>query len=80
MLSHSPTNGEWEAIMSPNLDIAGFWGLSIHGRVAHCRAMAAEAERFAASSTGDVRASYLELASKWTELAHELASLASPIS
>ncbi len=76
MLSHSPTNGEWESIMSPSLDVAGFWRLSTNGRVAHCRAMAAEAERLAASASGDVRASYLELASKWSELAHELASIA----
>ena len=75
MLSHSPTNGEWESTMTPNLDTAGFWTLSPAGRVAHCRAMAAEAERLAASASGDVRGSYLELASKWSELARELASL-----
>jgi len=75
MLSHSPTNGEWEAVINQNLDVAGFWRLSNNGRVAHCRAMAAEAERLAVSAGGDVRTSYLGLASKWSELAHELASI-----
>ena len=49
--------------------------LSLDQRVAKCRAMAAEAERLAVSAGGDVRTSYLGLASKWSELAHELASI-----
>jgi hypothetical protein len=75
MLSHSPRNGEWEAVMSPNLDVAGFCSLSTNGRVAHCRTMAAEAERFASSASGDLRACYLELASQWSELAREIATI-----
>lgn len=75
MLSRSPANDEWEAIMSSNLDAAEFLSLSSHQRVAKCRAMAAEAERLAATAGGEVRASYGELATKWSELADEIASI-----
>jgi hypothetical protein len=62
-----------DAKMVPELDTAGFLSLSPKQRVARCREMAAEAEQLAAGKTGEVRASYLDLATKWSELADEMA-------
>jgi hypothetical protein len=59
--------------MSPNLDAAEFMRLSPYQRVAKCRVMAAEAERLAAAASDEMRASYVELATKWSELADEMA-------
>ena len=49
-----------------------FVGLSRQQQIAKCRDMAAEAERLAAVRSGEMRASYLELATKWYELADEM--------
>ena len=70
---------EWprEAIMSPHLDASEFLSLSPHQRVAMCRAMAAEAERLASAASGEMRGSYVELATQWSQLADEMASVAS---
>ena len=74
-VSRSPANSEWEPIMSPTLDAAEFIRLSPIQRVAKCRAMAAEAERLAADARGEMRASYSTLATQWSQLADEMASI-----
>jgi hypothetical protein len=60
--------------MIPELDAGGFLSLSPMQRVAKCREMAAEAERLAVGKTGEVRASYLDLAVRWVDLANEMES------
>ena len=61
--------------MNPELDAAEFLSLSRRQRIARCREMATEAERLAAGKSGELRASYLGLAGKWSELADEMQSL-----
>ena len=69
-------NDEWETIMSLPLDATEFSNLSIDQRVAKCREMAAEAERFAATAEDHMRDKYLDLAAKWIELSDEMESVA----
>jgi len=61
--------------MSPELDAAEFLSLSRKERVAKCREMATEAQRLASGKSTELRASYLGLAEKWSELADEIESL-----
>jgi hypothetical protein len=61
--------------MSPELDAVEFLSLSREQRIAKCRDMAAEAESLAARNSGHLRACYLELAEKWSELADEMEQL-----
>jgi len=75
MATQSRPNREWETTMSPTLDAAEFMSLSLDQRVAKCRAMAAEAERFAATAEDHMRDAYLDLATKWSELGDEMASI-----
>lgn len=58
--------------MNLELDAAEFLSLSRAQRIAKCREMATEAEGLAASKGGELRASYLGLAQKWSELADEM--------
>ena len=77
-LTRFPANSELEPTMSPSLDAAEFIRLSPPERVAKCRAMAAEAERLAAAARGEMRSSYTTLATQWSELADEMASISQP--
>jgi hypothetical protein len=61
--------------MNPELDADEFMSLSRGQRIAKCREMANEAERLAADRSGVLRASYLGLAEKWSELANEIERL-----
>jgi hypothetical protein len=61
--------------MSPEVEAVEFSSLSHGQRIAKCREMATEAERLAVGKSGDLRASYLGLAEKWSELADEMERL-----
>lgn len=74
-VSRSPAHRDWDPTMTSTLDAAEFMRLSPTQRVAKCRAMAAEAERLAASARGEMRASYSTLATQWSELADEMAGI-----
>jgi hypothetical protein len=58
--------------MIPEFDAGGFINLSREQRIAKCREMAIEAERLAAGKSSEMRASYLDLARKWSDLADEM--------
>lgn len=58
--------------MVPEFDAGGFVNLSREQRIAKCREMAIEAERLACGKSAEMRASYLDLARKWSELADEM--------
>ena len=64
-----------DATMVPEFDVGGFINLSREQRIAKCREMATEAERLATGKSSEVRASYLDLAQKWSELADEMESI-----
>ena len=53
-------------------DAGGFINLSREQRIAKCREMATEAERLAFGKSSEMRASYLDLARKWTDPADEM--------
>ena len=53
-------------------DAGGFINLSRDQRISKCREMAIEAERLASGKSSEMRASYLDLARKWTDLADEM--------
>ncbi len=53
-------------------DAGGFINLSREQRIAKCREMAIEAERLASGKSSEMRASYLDLARKWSDLADEM--------
>ena len=74
--TRSHANDEWEKIMSLPLDAAEFSNLSLDQRIAKCREMAAEAERFATTADDHMRDKYLDLATKWLELGDEMESIA----
>lgn len=61
--------------MNPDLDADEFLRLSRSQRIAKCRQMAVEAERLAAGKRTELRASYLTLAEKWSDLANEMERL-----
>ena len=61
-----------DSTMVPDFDVGGFINLSHEQRIAKCREMAIEAQHLAAGKNSDVRASYLDLARKWSELADEM--------
>jgi hypothetical protein len=64
-----------DATMIPEFDAGGFINLSREQRIAKCRQMATEAERLAAGKSAEMRASYLDLARKWSDLANEMESI-----
>ena len=61
-----------DSTMIPEFDAGGFINLSREQRIAKCREMATEAERLASGKSSEMRASYLDLARKWTDLADEM--------
>jgi hypothetical protein len=61
-----------DATMIPEFDAGGFINLSREQRIAKCREMATEAERLASGKSSEMRASYLDLARKWSDLADEM--------
>ena len=61
-----------DSTMIREFDVGGFINLSRDQRIAKCREMATEAERLAAGKSSEVRASYLDLARKWSDLADEM--------
>jgi hypothetical protein len=64
-----------DSTMIPEFDAGGFINLSRDQRIAKCREMATEAERLADGKNSEVRASYLDLARKWSDLATEMESV-----
>jgi hypothetical protein len=64
-----------DSTMIPEFDAGGFINLSREQRIAKCREMAIEAERLAFGKTSEMRASYLDLARKWSDLADEMQSV-----
>lgn len=64
-----------DATMIPEFDAGGFINLSREQRIAKCREMATEAARLATGKTTEMRASYLDLAQKWSDLANEMESV-----
>ena len=64
-----------DSTMIPEFEAGGFINLSREQRIAKCREMAIEAERLADGKNSDVRASYLDLARKWSDLADEMESV-----
>jgi hypothetical protein len=61
-----------DSTMIPDFDAGGFINLSREQRIAKCREMAVEAERLASGKSSEMRASYLDLARKWSDLADEM--------
>ena len=61
-----------DATMVAEFDAEGFINLSRDERIAKCRQMATEAERLAAGKRSEMRASYLDLAKQWSDLANEM--------
>jgi hypothetical protein len=61
--------------MIPDFDAGEFISLSREQRIAKCREMAIEAERLAGGKTSEMRASYLDLARKWADLADEMETI-----
>ena len=61
-----------DATMVSDFDAGGFTNLSREERIAKCREMATEAERLAAGKSSEMRASYLDLARQWSDLANEM--------
>jgi len=58
--------------MIPDFDAGEFINLSREQRIVKCREMAIEAERLAGGKNSEMRASYLDLARKWSDLADEM--------
>lgn len=58
--------------MIPEFDAGGFINLSREQRITKCREMAIEAEQLAFGKSSEMRASYLDLARKWSDLADEM--------
>jgi len=61
-----------DSTMIPEFDAGGFINLSREQRIAKCREMAIEAEQLAAGKSSEMRASYLDLARRWSDLADEM--------
>ena len=61
-----------DSTMIPEFDAGGFINLSREQRITKCREMAIEAERLAFGKSSEMRASYLDLARKWSDLADEM--------
>ena len=61
-----------DSTMIAEFDAGEFINLSREQRIAKCREMAIEAERLASGKGTEMRALYLDLARKWSELADEM--------
>jgi hypothetical protein len=64
-----------DAKMLPDFDGAVFMNLSRDERIAKCRQMATEANQLATGKSAEMRASYLDLARQWSDLADEMESI-----
>ena len=71
-MSASALGSMKDTTMVPEFEVGGVVNLSREERIAKCREMANEAERLAAGKSSEVRASYLDLAKQWSDLANEM--------